>query len=533
MKKNILLLFLLLSSYAIVQAQTNQCSGALDICGNQAYSALNDGEGSSDECLGSSTGNCGCFVTEHNSVWFRLVVQTAGDFRFEINPLGAADYDWAVWNQGNGGSCPTSSQLASPTSCNFDSGNDQYTGISSDGNEPTAYAGTNADWESDFSVAAGDVIYLLVDNFSSGSTVGFELNFFLSDGGTNSNATAAFDCALTNTCTTCADADCNIYLYTQPADTVIGYTDATADGACTNPNDVNAQTHTVCGTFPVPTGYTGPGVTLPLIGSVEATSPEVPADCNAGLTYTRTFYPSGCGTPISPISGTGSNAIYPVTAGATYHYCGTVTLATGSIPSSCRIGTLCLTPELQLVGLPIALTEFTGEHINTVNHLKWKTSNESNNNFFEVERSADGANFATLGRVLAHGTTSETHAYTFDDVKPFAGKNYYRLKQVDFNGEIHYTQTIIIEVKRNGGGLFIQPNPATSVINYNFFVNEASIATIQVLDVNGKIIITNKKNVTEGENIFDMDIQSLPKGVYILQIVETSGTSQTQRFIKE
>ena len=125
----------------------------------------------------------------------------------------------------------TSSQLASPTSCNFDSGNDQYTGISSDGNEPTAYAGTNADWESDFSVAAGDVIYLLVDNFSSGSTVGFELNFFLSDGGTNSNATAAFDCALTNTCTTCADADCNIYLYTQPADTVIGYTDATADGA--------------------------------------------------------------------------------------------------------------------------------------------------------------------------------------------------------------------------------------------------------------------------------------------------------------
>jgi hypothetical protein len=339
---NKIIYLLLCMAIAINTYAQNDCSSAIDLCSNTGQASLNNGQGT-EECSGLVSGYCfGCFGSsgEHNSVWYRMVVQTAGDFQFEIIPQGTSDYDWAVWNQGNGGSCPSGSQLDNPTSCNWAPGSGDYTGISSNGNEPNSGdPGSDTDWEPDFTVNAGDVIYILVDNFTDGSTVGFDINFFLTESGVGSTAT--FNCAAANTCSSCSDADCGIYVYSNPSDPVPNYEDATADGACTSPTDVNAQSLKVCGTFTVPMGYVGPGVTLPLTSAVQATTPDVPADCNP-VTYNVELWDAACGGMISP-----SGGVYPVTAGSTYKYCAEIILDTGNIPASCRIDRVCLAPELQ------------------------------------------------------------------------------------------------------------------------------------------------------------------------------------------
>jgi hypothetical protein len=85
--------------------------------------------------------------------------------------------------------------------------------------------------------------------------------------------------------------------------------------------------------------------------------------------------------------------------------------------------------------LPIELQSFScAQRINQM-HLEWITSSEINNNYFIIERSSDGVNFEDIGKVSGSGNSNTTLKYDFYDLHPFAGDNYYRLKQVDYDGK--------------------------------------------------------------------------------------------------
>jgi hypothetical protein len=90
--------------------------------------------------------------------------------------------------------------------------------------------------------------------------------------------------------------------------------------------------------------------------------------------------------------------------------------------------------------LPITLSSFKAElTANDVVSLKWRTVQEISNDYFTVERSADGEQFVALKRIEGSGTTKETRFYQTEDSYPIIGHSYYRLKQTDFDGKISYS----------------------------------------------------------------------------------------------
>jgi len=114
--------------------------------------------------------------------------------------------------------------------------------------------------------------------------------------------------------------------------------------------------------------------------------------------------------------------------------------------------------------LPIKLNSFSGRYADNVNQLSWTTSSEVNTNNFEVEKSLNGANFKSIGKVNAAGNTNIAQTYSFTDANlNNAPVSYYRLKMNDNNGAYSYSN--IIKVSRNlKGSVSLYPNPSKALL---------------------------------------------------------------------
>lgn len=99
--------------------------------------------------------------------------------------------------------------------------------------------------------------------------------------------------------------------------------------------------------------------------------------------------------------------------------------------------------------LPIELLGFEGITLGAVNELTWRTASETNNDHFVVERGADGIWFEHLGRVNGAGNSQQLHSYRLWDEAPLNGLNYYRLKQVDFDGTFTHSPVIVLNNERS------------------------------------------------------------------------------------
>jgi hypothetical protein len=97
--------------------------------------------------------------------------------------------------------------------------------------------------------------------------------------------------------------------------------------------------------------------------------------------------------------------------------------------------------------LPVEITIFSGRRDLERIRIDWETVTEIDNDGFEVQRSEDGINFEKIGWVDGNGSSTLTHNYTFYDEEPLQGSNYYRLKQIDYNGDFEYTGIISVLFK--------------------------------------------------------------------------------------
>jgi len=113
-------------------------------------------------------------------------------------------------------------------------------------------------------------------------------------------------------------------------------------------------------------------------------------------------------------------------------------------------------------GLPIELLYFRGaKGLNKIS-LSWATASELNFDYFDIEKSSDGMSFTSIARVNGFGTTNERKDYSLEDEKPYIGKNYYRLKSVDFDGFTEYFNVVMVDFdgKKN---FSVHPNPSDGV----------------------------------------------------------------------
>ena len=147
-------------------------------------------------------------------------------------------------------------------------------------------------------------------------------------------------------------------------------------------------------------------------------------DCSSIGTYGADFL--GCAV------GTATLSLSPLTPGQTYYIA-----ADGFAGNNCTwsfSGTGIL--------LPVELGDISGIHTGREVYLEWTTLSERNNDYFTVQRTLDGKTFEDIGTVFGNGTTTESTDYAFIDVAPYSGTSYYRVKQVDYNGDFEYSELV-------------------------------------------------------------------------------------------
>ncbi len=176
--------------------------------------------------------------------------------------------------------------------------------------------------------------------------------------------------------------------------------------------------------------------------------------------------------------------------------------------------------------IPVEMVNFDAKTVNNTVKLNWLTASERNSGYFDIERSANGRDWSTIGQVKGNGTTSKATNYAFADETPLATVNYYRLKQVDMDGKSSNSPTISVNFKGNGKQLSVFPNPANDRLNLvsDRFDTEG---VVEIYDLSGRLVQSVKNT-----NI-QLDISRLNAGVYQLRLLDKTGAVMSQtRFAK-
>ena len=180
--------------------------------------------------------------------------------------------------------------------------------------------------------------------------------------------------------------------------------------------------------------------------------------------------------------------------------------------------------------LPVELTSFTASATSEGVLLKWSTASEANNHGFEIERSEDGVEFFTAAFVEGAGTTSEPKEYIYNDEVEYKGGEilYYRLKQVDFDGHVEYSQIVEVtfDVPRDYVLHQNYPNPFNPSTTIKYAVPKTSLVNIKVYDMTGQEVIELVNEIKEpGTYDLKFDGRNLASGVYIYRMTAENFSS--------
>jgi hypothetical protein len=173
--------------------------------------------------------------------------------------------------------------------------------------------------------------------------------------------------------------------------------------------------------------------------------------------------------------------------------------------------------------VPVELTAFTATANFGVVELQWITATETNNQGFEVQRSA-GSEFETIAFVEGYGTTTETQVYTYSDKSVNVASYSYRLKQVDFDGTFEYSDVVEVDVPAPAEFAMDQnyPNPFNPSTKIAFRLAVDSKVSLKIFDVLGQEVASLVNgNLVAGGHSVDFNASSLNSGVYLYRIEAT------------
>ena len=181
--------------------------------------------------------------------------------------------------------------------------------------------------------------------------------------------------------------------------------------------------------------------------------------------------------------------------------------------------------------VPVELVSFAGSIIDGKVQLEWNTATELNNLGFEIQKSNDKENWINIGFVEGRGTSSEKNYYNFQDNNIVSTKNYYRLKQIDFDGIFCYSE--ITEVSFPIDNYYLSqnyPNPFNPASLIQFGISDPSKVKIVLFDVAGqevKTLIDKEYDI----GIYSIQIlaNDLSSGVYFYKMTTNSGFTATKK----
>ncbi len=158
--------------------------------------------------------------------------------------------------------------------------------------------------------------------------------------------------------------------------------------------------------------------------------------------------------------------------------------------------------------------------------VAWITAQEKNNDYFEIQRSADDQNYTTIGTVKGNGTTSSTQTYSYVDDNPINGASYYRILQVDINKGTMFSS--VATVSLNKTTVLLAPNPFREdiIVSVDGIENKA---TVNVYDATGRLVFQNAIDAGASVTKFGAGLE---KGTYIVEVIGLD-VNVHQKVIKE
>lgn len=165
--------------------------------------------------------------------------------------------------------------------------------------------------------------------------------------------------------------------------------------------------------------------------------------------------------------------------------------------------------------LPIELIDFDATVLSdrTV-QLQWKTLTELHNDYFLIERSEDGILWETLAEIDGAGTSNSELSYRYDDRIPFTGTSYYRLKQVDFDGQFKFSHIVFVTIDQTTEQLSVYPNPFTERITVE--AKDLDDSTLKFIDLTGQNMMDKVTMVHSSQTTVLFNTLNLPSGVYFI-----------------
>lgn len=190
------------------------------------------------------------------------------------------------------------------------------------------------------------------------------------------------------------------------------------------------------------------------------------------------------------------------------------------------------TGVVDCVILPVELLDFNAVAGQVHVDVKWTTGSERNSAWFNVQRSSDGSNFTTIGRVNAAGHSNGSIEYLLKDHSPLPGLSYYRLEQVDVGGSTELSHMVPVFF-RGGASLQVYPNPARNELTMAIELGITGYYDWVVLDGSGRVVLRDGKAFEAGAQRIVMAIEELEAGAYQV-VLRQAGTERGRaRFVKQ
>jgi hypothetical protein len=176
--------------------------------------------------------------------------------------------------------------------------------------------------------------------------------------------------------------------------------------------------------------------------------------------------------------------------------------------------------------LPIQLLSFTASVVNaSLVDLRWSTASEQNSDYFIVERSADGLRYDPIQTVAAAGNSHLVLNYTTKDSHPLRGISYYRLRMVDLDGTVTYSEVRVVNTGNNTE-LAMYPNPAADRTFIQ--LNDNKVLKVTVIDNAGRALVSI---IRPTQAVLPVDVSGLAAGLYFVIIDLGDKTRVTKKLL--
>jgi hypothetical protein len=175
------------------------------------------------------------------------------------------------------------------------------------------------------------------------------------------------------------------------------------------------------------------------------------------------------------------------------------------------------------VALPVTFVSVTAHDKNGDVAVEWKVENESAIKEYQVEKSTDGARFVQAATTAAANTGAAS--YSWLDQKATPGYNYYRIRSIDLNGKVNYSEVVKVLIEVITPEIKIYPNPIRDgVINLHLINQPAGTYYIRLLNPLGQTIVAKQVTRAQGSTIEHIQWNyNLAHGTYQLQVTKPNG----------